>query len=85
MSGDTQCQSCSMPIESGTLCQYCADEGGRLHPFEETFERFIQWVSRREPGLSREEAEIRTEQFMASMPAWADDPTLADRIAARGG
>ncbi|MDH3732029.1 MAG: hypothetical protein OEU54_00785 [Gemmatimonadota bacterium] len=33
--------------ESGPLCAYCADEQGRLHPFEETFERFIQFARAR--------------------------------------
>lgn len=83
MSEDTRCDSCSMPIESGTLCQYCADEAGELHPFEETFERFIQWARRQEPGLTREEAEAKTEQFMAGMPAWSGNSELADRIATR--
>lgn len=84
MSHDQQCESCSMPIESGALCQHCADEEGRLHPFTETFERFIQWTTRQEPTLTRAEAEAKTEDFMASMPAWSGNRELAARIAARG-
>ena len=32
------CESCSMPIESGTYCQYCVTENGELQPFDERFD-----------------------------------------------
>jgi hypothetical protein len=38
---DTQshaCKSCTMPIEGGEYCQYCADETGALKPFDDRFE-----------------------------------------------
>src|ERR1017187_9781579 len=41
-----QCQSCAMPIETGVYCQYCSDEKGNLQPFEERFDRMVQWMSR---------------------------------------
>ena len=77
-----RCQSCSMTIENGTLCEHCSDDAGRLISFEECLDRFMQWTSRREPGLSREEAERKTVAFMATMPAWANHPELRAR---RGG
>lgn len=72
----TQCQSCSMPIESGLYCQYCSDEKGNLQPFEERFERMVQWMSRQKPDLPSEEAKKQTLAFMATMPAWRDHPKL---------
>lgn len=72
----TQCQSCTMPIESGSYCQHCADDSGALHPFEETFERFRQWTLREEPGLSPEEVHTKVLAFMAGVPAWKDHPRV---------
>ncbi len=34
------CESCSMPIESGTYCSYCVTSTGELQPFEERFEKW---------------------------------------------
>jgi hypothetical protein len=65
-----------MPIEAGTYCQYCVDEAGRLQPFEERFERMIQWLVRREPGIERKIAEERTLAYMATMPAWKNHPRV---------
>ncbi len=70
------CQSCGMPIESGPYCQYCADEHGKLQPFEERFERMVQWTQRNEPKLDRKAAEGRTRDYMRTMPAWKDHPKL---------
>ncbi len=77
-----RCESCSMPIESGPYCQHCTDAEGKLQPFTERFERMVEWQARREPDASREQLERRTLEFMASMPAWKDDPELAARRAA---
>ena len=71
-----QCQSCAMPIESGIYCQYCADEKGNLQPFEERFERMVQWMSRQKPGLSPDDAKKQTLDYMAQMPAWRDHPKV---------
>ena len=71
-----QCQSCGMPIESGIYCQYCADEHGKLQPFEERFDRMVQWMLRQKPGISPEEAKQATLTYMAQMPAWRDHPKV---------
>jgi hypothetical protein len=71
-----QCHSCAMPIETGIYCQYCADENGNLQPFEERFDRMVQWMSRQKPGLSPEEARQQTLAYMAQMPAWRDHPKV---------
>lgn len=70
------CQSCGMPIESGTYCSYCVDAHGELQPFEERFERMVQWLLGREPELARDVAEARTRDYMRRMPAWKDHPAL---------
>ncbi|MEZ5977631.1 MAG: hypothetical protein R3F34_05365 [Planctomycetota bacterium] len=74
---ELRCESCTMPIESGHYCRHCADEGGALRSFEETFERFRQWTAKREPGLTEEESRARVLAFMASVPAWRDHPEVA--------
>ena len=78
--GQHRCESCTMPIESGTLCQYCADEEGALRPFPEVFDRMVQWSRRQDEGLSDGEAERRTLEFMASMPAWRAHPEVRARL-----
>jgi hypothetical protein len=65
-----------MPIEAGPYCQYCVDSSGKLQPFEERFERMVQWQSRREPNASRAELEEKTLAYMAGMPAWKDHPRV---------
>jgi len=72
----TQCQSCAMPIESGSYCKYCADDKGNLQPFEERFERMVQWMSSQKPDLSPAEAQKQTLAYMAGMPAWRDHPKV---------
>ena len=72
----TQCQSCAMPIESGSYCKYCADEKGNLQPFEERFERMVKWMSKQKPDLSPAEAQKQTLTYMAQMPAWRDHPKV---------
>ncbi len=53
----TKCESCGMPIESGPYCSYCVDESGKLQPFEERFERMVQFQLRQDPKLDRAAAE----------------------------
>jgi hypothetical protein len=65
-----------MPIEAGPYCQYCVDAKGALQPFEERFERMVQWQARREPMASREELEKKTLAHMATMPAWREHPRV---------
>ena len=38
------CESCSMPIETGTYCSYCVTASGELQPFDERFE--IWWAGK---------------------------------------
>jgi hypothetical protein len=75
------CQSCAMPIETGIYCQYCADEKGNLQPFEERFDRMVQWMARQKPGLSPDEARAQTLAYMAQMPAWRDHPKVKAAVA----
>ncbi len=75
------CQSCAMPIETGLYCHYCADEHGNLQPFEERFERMVQWMMGQKAGLSLAEARQQTLAYMAQMPAWRDDPKLKAAVA----
>jgi hypothetical protein len=65
-----------MPIESGPYCQYCVGGDGKLQPFEERFERMVQWQQRQNPGTSRAQAEKETLAYMAKMPAWKDHPRV---------
>lgn len=70
------CESCSMPIESGTYCSHCSDGAGQLKPFDERFESMVGWQMRQKPGLTRAQAERDTFAFMAKMPAWKDHPRV---------
>ncbi len=72
----TQCQSCGMAIKDGTYCEHCTDESGSLQSFDERFERMVQWMQRQEQAASREEAEKKTLDYMATMPAWRDHPKV---------
>jgi hypothetical protein len=81
----TPCESCGMPMTSATdhapghpdsrWCAYCSNPDGSLQPFEERFERSMQWAIRHD-GLSGAEAEARTREYMRSMPLWRDHPSL---------
>jgi hypothetical protein len=73
------CESCGMPIENGQYCNYCVDQTGKLQPFEERFQRMVQWMQREKPSLSREKAESETLAYMARMPAWKDHPRVKSR------
>jgi hypothetical protein len=66
-----------MPIEAGPYCQYCVDERGNLQPFEERFERMVQWQMRKEPAAPRADAETKTLAYMAKMPAWKNHPRVS--------
>ena len=46
-----------------------------LQPFEERFERVVQWLMRHEPA-ARATAEVRAGAHMRSMPAWRGHPKL---------
>ena len=70
------CESCSMPIETGRYCAHCTDADGKLQPFDERFERMIAWQQRKTPSATRAELEQATLAFMAKMPAWRDHPRV---------
>ena len=70
------CESCGMPIESGRYCEHCTQPDGSLQPFDERFERMVDWQLRREPTTTRDAAEQATLQYMATMPAWRDHPRV---------
>ena len=70
------CDSCGMPIEAGPYCNYCVDDHGKLQPFDERFERMVQWQMRQKPHLDRAQAEKETLAYMARMPAWKDHPRV---------
>jgi hypothetical protein len=72
----TRCDSCGMPIESGPYCEYCTDADGALQPFEERFERMVDWQARRDPDAPRERLEAETLSYLATMPAWRDHPRV---------
>lgn len=75
------CEGCGMSIEDGTYCSYCTDDHGVLQPFDERFERMVQWAARRDESMSREDAERSTLAYMGTMPAWQDHPRV---VAAAG-
>ena len=70
------CESCGMPIESGSYCALCTDASGQLQSFDERFERMIGWQARQKPDASREQLESETLAYMATMPAWRDHPRV---------
>ena len=70
------CDSCGMPIEAGPYCNHCVDAHGKLQPFDERFERMVQWQMRQKPNLDRAQAEKDTLAYMARMPAWKDHPRV---------
>ncbi len=73
------CESCGMAIETGPYCQYCLGSDGKLQPFEERFERMVQWQLRKQPAGGRAQAEKDTLAYMATMPAWREHPRVRGR------
>jgi hypothetical protein len=73
------CESCGMPIEAGPYCNHCIGTDGKLQPFEERFERMVQWQMRQKPTLDRKTAEQETLVYMGKMPAWKDHPKVKAR------
>ena len=85
---DTEtCESCGMPMRSAedhapghphsAWCRYCSAEDGSLQPFDERFERMIQWAIRKD-GLDRAAAEVKNRAYMRSLPALRDHPALQE-------
>jgi len=76
----TKCESCGMPIEVGPYCQYCVDERGELQPFDERFERMLQWSRRHDKNLTDAQQREKTLNYMATMPAWKDHPKVKKSV-----
>ena len=74
------CESCGMPIEAGPYCDYCTDDKGDLHAFDERFERMKQWTRRENPELDDATVEKQTLAYMSTMPAWKDHPSLKEKL-----
>ena len=73
------CESCGMPIEAGPYCNYCVGSDGKLQPFDERFDRMVQWQMRQKPGLVRVLVVLVLLAYMAKMPAWKDHPRVTGR------
>lgn len=73
------CESCSMPIESGRYCEHCVDADGELQDFEVRFEKMVAWQERSHPERSRAQLEAETLAYLATMPAWRDHPRVTAR------
>ena len=67
-----------LTIDAGPYCTYCVGADGKLQPFEDRFERMVQWQQRQEPALDRKGAEAKTRANMQKMPAWKDHPRLRE-------
>lgn len=79
MTATVHCESCGMPIESGTYCEHCTDTTGALQDFDTRFEKMVAWQARSNPDQTRKEAEASTLDYLATMPAWRDHPRVAHR------
>lgn len=70
------CQSCGMPLESGTYCQHCQDASGNLQSFDERIHRMSQFIRSQDQSLSDADARAKAKAHMAQMPAWKDHPGI---------
>ncbi len=74
------CQSCGMPLNSegaksasGSYCQYCTDESGKLHPREAVQQGIAQWLKSFAPENGQADFDKRAAHYMKAMPAWAEE------------
>lgn len=79
MTTTSSCESCGMPIESGRHCDYCTDDSGALQSFDERFARMAAWQARRDPAAAKDDIERKVLDYMATMPAWRDHPSVQAR------
>ena len=84
MNNSSECQSCGMTIDSGIYCTYCTDEAGQLQPFEERYERMLQWELSENPDMPHDIVEKETKVYMRKMPAWRYHPKLQPDIGEEG-
>ena len=68
-----------MPIENDKYYRHCVDENGALQSFEERFDKMVSWVQKKEPQISRIDAEEKIRAYMRTMPAWQNHPNLLER------
>ena len=69
-------QPSPVAADAETYCSCCVTSTGELQPFDERFEKMVDWQLRQKPGLSRADAERDTYAFMGKMPAWKDHPRV---------
>lgn len=81
MTDDRACESCGMPIDTGTWCAHCVDDQGRLQSFAERFATMVAWQQNRNPGLNADDARSQTLTYMSTMPAWRSHPDLIAALA----
>ncbi len=71
----SSCHSCGMPLTGesakNNYCQYCADENGNLHPFEQVQQGIAQWLEGWAPQGTQADFRKRAAHYMKAMPAWA--------------
>ncbi|RMF90796.1 MAG: hypothetical protein D6733_02860 [Methanobacteriota archaeon] len=76
------CQSCGMPMESpahhacgdekSPYCVHCTTPNGVLKSREQIREQLIRFHME-SLGMTREEAEEKTDEHMAKMPEWQEE------------
>jgi uncharacterized glyoxalase superfamily protein PhnB len=68
------CPSCGMPLteaQPGQMyCHYCADDAGKLKPYEAVFEGTVTGFFMAHQKLPRKEAEKAAREHLKKMPAW---------------
>ncbi|HET6204307.1 MAG TPA: VOC family protein [Planctomycetota bacterium] len=69
------CGSCGMPLKDAKpgqmYCGYCADDAGKLKPYEVVLEGTIQGFFMDMKKMPRPQAEKAAREHLAKMPAWA--------------
>ena len=70
----TSCQSCAMPLKDSKpgdmYCQYCADENGKLRPYEAILEGTVTGFFMGMQKMERAAAEVAAREHLARQPAW---------------
>ncbi len=69
------CSSCGMPLADSKpgqmYCGYCADDAGKLKPYEVVLEGTVKGYFMGMKNLARPEAEKAAREHLSRMPAWA--------------
>ena len=73
------CHSCAAPLASPefkgpseNFCKYCTDEQGKVKSREEIKGGIAQWFKTWQPDVDDATASSRAENYMKSMPHWAE-------------